>query len=279
MDSALDAQCYNFDIMRRFELFLGSAFVFAAVTLPPLIRHWGGNLEASIYTFVLCVGAAGAFLFFRRRAAEQQNRPAVATLFGGESVLTIAPQSVPAFELPSPRQSETPGNVLEMPALVVAELEIEYSHNECDSPRLRSKPLVIQNVTEGSDAFNVRLRPVNGPQTKLIFKPEVITRLAGGEEVELIPQYEQIPGEMPRPSVNQLPDFIGGFYNPSGRTDLKALNEIYEEKAMILEIQYESAGKQVVARCELLYTQWHKNIRMGRQDIQMSAAARQGVSS
>ncbi len=260
--------------MRRFELFLGSVFVLAAVTLPLLIQHWGGNLEASIYTFVLCVGAAAAFLFFRRRAAEHQNEPAVATLFGGESVLTIAPQTVPAFELPPARQSETPANVLEMPALVVAEIQIEYSHNECDSPRLRGKPLVVKNVTPGSDAFNVRLRPVNGPQTKLIFVPEVITRLAGGEGAEVLPQYEQVLGETPRPSVNQLPDFIGSFYNPSGRTDLKALNEIYEEKAMTLEIQYESAGKQVAARCELLYTQWHKNIRMGRQDIQIKSPAR-----
>lgn len=260
--------------MRRFEFFLGSGFVLAGVILPLLIQHWSGNLEASIYTFVLCIGAAGAFLFFRRRAAEQENEPAVATLFGGESVLTVAPNALPAFELPAPRQSETPANVLEMPALVVAELQIEYSHNECDSPRLRGKPLVIKNVTLGSDAFNVRLRPVNGPQIKLIFKPEVITRLAGGEEAELVPQYEQVPGEMARPSVNQLPDFIGSFYNPSGRTDLKALNEIYEEKAMTLEIQYESAGKQVAARCELLYTQWHKNIRMGRQDIQIKTAVR-----
>lgn len=274
MDTALDSWCYNFDIMRRFELLLGSAFAFAAVTLPLIIQHWSGNLEASIYTFVLCIGAAGAFLFFRRRAAEQENEPAVASLFGGESILTFAPQTASGFELPPARPSETPANVLEMPALVVAELQIEYEHNECDSPRLRSKPLVIKNVTPGSDAFNVRLRPVNGPQTRLIFKPEVITRLAGGAEAELIPQYEQVRGETPRPSVNQLPDFIGSFYNPSGRSDLKALNEIYEEKAMTLEIQYESAGKQIAARCELLYTQWHKNIRMGRQDIEVKSPVR-----
>lgn len=258
---------------------LGFTFVFAAVILPLLVRQWSGNLEASIYTFVLCIGAAAAFLFFRHRATAQESEPAVATLFGGESVLAIAPQTVSAFELSQPRHAELPANVLEMPALVVAELQIEYSHNECDSPRLRSKPLVIKNVTPGSDAFNVRLRPINGPQTTLIFKPEAIARLAGGEEAEFVPQYEQVPGEMPRPSVNQLPDFVGSFYNPSGRADLKALNEIYEEKAMTLEVQYESAGKQVAARCELLYTQWHKNIRMGRQDIRVSVTARQGLSS
>ena len=162
-----------------------------------------------------------------------------------------------------------------MPAPVVAELQIEYSHNECDSPRLRSKPIVVKNITPGSDAFNVRLRSVQAPQNTLIFKPEVIGRLSGGGEVELIPQYEQVPGDVPRTSINQLPDFISGFYNPSGRTDLKALNEIYEEKSLMLEIEYESGGKQVVARCELLYTQWHKNIRMGRQEIRATSIARQ----
>lgn len=262
--------------MRRFELLLGSAFILAGVMLPLIIRHWGGNLEASIYTFVLCIGAAAAFLFFRRRAAEQQNEPAVATLFGGESVLSIAPQAAPSFNLPAPRQSETLAPVIEMPAPIMAELHIEYSHNECDSPRLRSKPVLVKNITPGSDAYNIRLRPVHAPQNTLIFKPEVIGRLSGGNEVELIPQYEQIPGEIPRPSINQLPDFIGGFYNPSGRTDLKALNEIYEEKSLLLEIEYESGGKQVVAKYELLYTQWHKNIRMGRHELRATSMARQG---
>jgi hypothetical protein len=261
--------------MRRLELLLGSAFVLAGVMLPLLIRHWGANLEASIYTFVLCIGAAVAFLFFRRRAAEQQNEPAVATLFGRESVLSIAPRGLPGFEGTLPRQSDTLAPVIEMPAPVVAELQIEYSHNECDSPRLRSKPIVVKNITPGSDAFNVRLRSVQAPQNTLIFKPEVIGRLSGGGEVELIPQYEQVPGDVPRTSINQLPDFISGFYNPSGRTDLKALNEIYEEKSLMLEIEYESGGKQVVARCELLYTQWHKNIRMGRQEIRATSIARQ----
>ncbi len=266
--------------MRRFELFLGSAFILAGVILPLLIQHWGGNLEASIYTFVLCIGAAGAFLFFRRRAAEHANEPAVATLFGGGSVLSISPQSTTsAFEATSPRHSDTLAPVLEMPAPVVAELEIEYSHNECDSPRLRSMPLLLKNVTPASEAFNVRIRPVRATQNTLIFKPEVVARISGGDEVEVVPQYEQKPGELPRASVNQLPDFISGFYNPSGRTDLKALNEIYEEKSLWLEIEYESGGKRVVARCELLYTQWHKNIQMGRQDIHLSVAARQGLSS
>ena len=116
-----------------------------------------------------------------------------------------------------------------------------------------------------------RIRPVRATQNTLIFKPEVVARISGGDEVEVVPQYEQKPGELPRASVNQLPDFISGFYNPSGRTDLKALNEIYEEKSMWLEIEYESAGKRVVARCELLYTQWHKNIQMGRQDIHLTS--------
>src|ERR1700748_1484728 len=130
--------------MRRFELMLGSAFVLAGLILPLLIRHWGANLEASIYTFVLCIGAALAFLFFRRRAAAQQNEPAVATLFGGESVLSIAPRGLPGFEATSARQSATRAPVIEMPAPVMAELQIEYSHNECDSPRLRSKPVLVK---------------------------------------------------------------------------------------------------------------------------------------
>ena len=91
----------------------------------------------------------------------------------------------------------------------------------------------------------------------------------------MVPVYEEIAGEAVRPAVNQLPDFIGGFYNPGGRTDLKALNEIYEEKPLMLEVEYESAGKRVVARCELLFTQWHKNIRMGRQEIRVIDGARQ----
>jgi hypothetical protein len=259
--------------MRRSELFLGSAFVLAGIVLPLLIQHWSGNAEASIYTFVLCIGAAGAFLIFRRRAIEE-DKSAVVTLFGGESVLSIAPQRVPVFEVSSSRQTDTLAPVLEMPTPVVAELQIEYSHNECDSPRLRSRPILVKNITPGSDAFKVRLRAVRAPQNTLIFKPELISRLNGGSEVELVPQYEQKPGELLRASVNQLPDFIGGFYNPSGRTDLKSLNEIYEEKPLMLEIEYESAGKQVVARCELLYTQWHKNIRMGRQEIRATSVVK-----
>lgn len=255
-------------------MFLASGLLLAGVILPLLIPHWGGNMQASIYTFVLCIGAAGVFLFFRRRAAGQESEPAIASLFGGESILSVAAPPVADYEaspLPLPRQSENLAPVLEMPAPVVAELQIEYSHNDCDSPRLRNKPLLLRNATPGSDACNVRIRPVAAPQNTLIFEPEVITRISGGAEVEIVPQYEQRAGESPRTSVNQLPDFIGGFYNPGGHTDLKALNEIYEEKLLVLEIEYESAGKDVVTQCELLYTHWHRNIRMGRQEIQTSS--------
>jgi hypothetical protein len=232
-------------------------------------------MEAAVYTLVLCLGAAGAFLFFRRRAAEQQNQPAVATLFGGESILSIAAQAASDFEFTSATPSESQAAVFQMPAPVVAELQIEYSHNECDSPRLRSKPILLRNVTPGSEASNVRILPVRAPQNTLVFRPDVVARIWGETEVEIVPQYEPRAGELPRSSVNQLPDFIGGFYNPGGRTDLKALNEIYEEKVLMLEIEYESAGKDVVARCELLYTQWHKNIRMGSHEIRATSPVRQ----
>lgn len=258
--------------MRRFDLFLGSASVFAGITLSLLIEHRTGSLEASVSTFVLSIGVAGILLLFRRRTAQQQSEPVIATLFGGESLLPLAPERVsetePGADFRASQSTDTLAPVLEMPAPVVAELQIEYSHNECDSPRLRSKPILLKNTAPGSDACKVRIRPLRAPQKTLIFKPEVINRLSGDDAIELEPQYEQRAGELPRPSAS-LPDFIGAFYNPSGLTDLKALNEIYEEKSLILEIEYESAGKEIVAECELLYTQWHKNIRMGRQEIRV----------
>lgn len=274
--------------MRRSDLMLGCGFILAGVTLPLFIQHLTGNSEVSVWTFVLCMAFAGVLLFVKRRAAEQENGSGVATLFGGESVMSIASQAGrQTFDIQPIRASESEEDdedddeeedaspAAETRSQVVAELQIEYSHNECDSPRLRAKPLVLKNLTAGSDAFRVRVRSVSAPQSKLIFRPEVISRIAGGDQVEVVPVYEEIAGEAVRPAVNQLPDFIGGFYNPAGTTDLKALNEIYEEKPLMLEVEYESAGKRVVAKCEMLFTQWHKNIRMGRHEIRVTDGARQ----
>ncbi len=253
---------------------LGSGFILAGVILPLMIQHFTGNFEVSVWTFVLCMAFAGVLLFVKRRAAQQENGSGVATLFGGESMLSIAPQGMPqGFDIRPIHTLEGDDAEPAEPVQAVAELQIEYCHNERDSPRLRAKPLVVKNLTPGSDAFRVRIRSVSAPSSKLIFRPEVISRLAGGDQVEVIPMYEEIAGEAVRPAVNQLPDFIGGFYNPSGRTDLKALNEIYEEKPLMLEVEYESTGKRVVANCELLFTQWHKNIRMGRQEIRVMDAS------
>jgi hypothetical protein len=267
--------------MRRSDLKLGLGFIGVGVILPLLIQLFGGNIEVSVWTFVLCMAFGGVFLFVKRRAAEQESGSGVATLFGGRSMLSVAQTGAQGFDIIPIRASESEDEEAEAETesepeepQVVAELQIDYSHNECDSPRLRAKPLVLKNLTSGSDAFRVRVKSVSAPQSKLIFRPEVISRLAGGDQVEVVPIYEEIAGEAVRPAINQLPDFIGGFYNPAGTTDLKALNEIYEEKPLMLEVEYESAGKWVVARCELLFTQWHKNIRMGRQEIRVMDSSR-----
>ena len=254
--------------MHRPDVKLGSAFVLAGICFASVVEYVSENVGLAVGTFVLCVVAAGIVLYFRRRSEEHEQEPAIATLFGGSVAGGSSESFRHDYDLPLNVPSSSGSGPQVQP---VAELLIDYSHNECDAGRLRNMPLLIKNVTVGTGAFNVRIRPVQSPHNKLLFMPETIRCIAGGDQAEMVPQMQQIAGERPKAALNQLPDFIGGFYNPSGRHDLQALNEVYEEKPLLLEIEYESGGKQLVSECELLYTQWHKNIRMGKHEIRVLA--------
>ena len=215
-------------------------------------------------------------LVVNRRSRDSHDEAAVATLFGNASVLdapaTGGEQGLQLQHSPPSSTVEAFASGRIVPEAAVADLAIEYSHNDRDPVIRRNKPLLVKNATAGRDAYNVRLKPMESPHDKLRFSPERITRLSGGECVEITPEPGLLGGYV-RQTPNHLPDFVAGLYNTSGRADMQALNEIYEERSLMLEIEYESEGKRMVSRCELLYTPWHRNIRTGTHTV------RQAISS
>jgi hypothetical protein len=245
------------------------------VTVPFVADHLFGTAAVSAFTFVL-LAAGGALLIVRsRRSGTQENEGGVATLFGNSGILNISTAGAQhGFELhySSGSVDSAPAPKTGTPA-EFADLTIEYSHNDRDALRIRNRPLIVKNLTPGRDAYNVRLTPMETPHDRLQFNPERIPRLPGGEQTEVIPEAGLINGGMVRATRNHLPDFVAGLYAREGVADIRALNEIYEEKALIVEIEYDSEGKRMVSRCELLYTPWHRNIRTGQHTVRPATLA------
>jgi hypothetical protein len=261
--------------MRHFEL-LGYILVVSGVLVPFVAEHLFGTVALSACTFMLLAGGGAMLLVLNRRSKEQDNGAGLATLFGNTPVLEAGPTSSEhgfGVQYASPASSVVPiasGNIVS--EAESAELAIEYSHNDRDSLARRNQPLVVKNLSAGKDAYNVRLTPMEAPHDKLRFNPERIVRLAAGEQVEVIPEPGLLDGGYVRQTRNHLPDFVAGLYNTSGLTDIQALNEIYEERSLMLELEYESDGKRMVSRCELLYTPWHRNIRTGKHTVRQALA-------
>lgn len=261
--------------MRRIEL-VGYLLVIAGVVLPYVMEHLFGTAALSACTFVLIAGGGAVLLFINRRTREEENGGAVATLFGGGPVLDIASAGQHTFEVQFPEASKpeaepenTSQSAAKDPGPEFAELAVEYSYNDRDSARARNQPLLVKNVTPGKDAYNVRFRPMEAPHDKLRFNPEKLARITGGDQIEVIPEPGLIEGGYVRASRNHLPDFLSGYFNSNGTHDIQALTEIYEEKSLTMEIEYESEGKRLLARCELRYTPWHRNISTGKQEVRV----------
>ncbi len=154
----------------------------------------------------------------------------------------------------------------------VADVVIEYSHDDRDRsvPPRGSRPLLLKNVTAGKNALNVRVKPVEA-HDKLVFRPDIVTCIVGGGQEEVVPECESMKARA-RFRLNELPDFLNGFYNRDGHIDKDALDELYQEKSLWLEVDYESEGKPIVAECELLYIRWHEQIRTGQHRIRLADA-------
>jgi hypothetical protein len=257
--------------MRHFEL-LGYGLVLCGVSVPFLAEHLFGTVALSACTFVLLAGGGAVLLVLNRRSRGEDNGGGVATLFGGSPVFDAADsQSGFALQYAAPTSLAEPiASGRAVAETNFADIVIEYSHNDRDPIERRKKPLIVKNLTAGKDAYNVALTPMESPHDKLRFNPERIVRLAGGEQVEIVPEPGLLDGGYARQTANHLPDFIAGLYNMSGRNDIQALNEIYEERSLMLEVEYESEGKRMVSRCELLYTPWHRNIRTGKHTIRQA---------
>jgi hypothetical protein len=158
--------------------------------------------------------------------------------------------------------------------LGLADLVIEYSHDDRDrSVPPRDRPLLLKNVTAGKNALNVRMKPLEVHDDKLVFRPDIITCIVGGGDVEVVPEWENLKGKA-RFKLNELPDFLNVFCSRDGRVDKASLDGLFEEKSLWLEIHYESDGKRLVSECELLFTRWHQQIRTGEHRIRFAGQQR-----
>lgn len=154
--------------------------------------------------------------------------------------------------------------------LGLADLVIEYSHDDRDrSVPPRDRPLLLKNVTTGKNALNVRMKPLEVHDDKLVFRPDIITCIVGGGDIEVVPEWENLKGKA-RFKLNELPDFLNVFCNRDGRNDKAALDELFQEKSLWLEMHYESDGERLVSECELLFTRWHQQIRMGEHRLRLA---------
>jgi hypothetical protein len=160
---------------------------------------------------------------------------------------------------------------------------ITYQHTPGTSSR--DRPILLRNITPGKNALNVRVQPLRNSakqnSDKLIFRPDIITCIVGGEAAEVIPEFEFLKGGGGKNfKVNHLPSFLNDFYSAEGRMDVteETLSEMFAEKSIWLEVHYESDGKQVVSECELLFMRWHEQIRTGQHKIRLASPVKENAN-
>jgi hypothetical protein len=118
------------------------------------------------------------------------------------------------------------------------------------------KPIVIKNVSQGINAFNVQILPLTIGGETAAFAPSIVTCLEGSQTTEF--NAKIVNGSILR--KNQLLELLGKSYTNS------SADELYEEKRFTLVIEYELSESDVQkckACCDIIYIHWKKQVRTG----------------
>jgi hypothetical protein len=150
-----------------------------------------------------------------------------------------------------------------LPVTSMPELVIEYVYSEQKKTPMGSdyygqdRPLIVRNVSEGKNAFNVRLLPLITPGGTATFQPEIVTCINGKGSAEFIAKIENGPLLM----KNQFVPLLGRCYKDSG--DLQN-SELFKHKSFLLKIVYQdSTHNEYEATCEITYRHWKTEVNTG----------------
>jgi hypothetical protein len=126
------------------------------------------------------------------------------------------------------------------------------------------KPLIVKNVTEGKNAFNVLIRPLITEEGTAQFIPQLVSCVKGGDEVEFNARVDGgYAGD-----TNQLLTLLQKSYKENV-PDYNVAKDLFGEKSFTVTIEYEdSSGKnRYVAECEITYRKWHNEMHTGKHRI------------
>jgi hypothetical protein len=161
-----------------------------------------------------------------------------------------------------PTEDGTEGNPSNAP-----ELLIEYDHSEqvtwSQEPPSPDKPLVVKNVSEGKNAFNVVIRPLITEDGIAEFQPAVVTCIKGGGQAEF---NARVDGAHPY-HKNQLLHLLGKSYKERvPGYDIE--RDLFGTKSFALTVEYtDSSGLRYAADCEITYRTWKNEIHPGKHRI------------
>jgi hypothetical protein len=140
--------------------------------------------------------------------------------------------------------------------LVGPELVIDYKYAEdrrdCHDA---NAPLVIKNISQTEQAYNISVLPLQAGEGVLDFEPELIPYIeaAGSKNV-----FAWIKKGSPL-FRRRLPDFLFTTYKD------ESVEELFGIKTFTLCIRYEGAGStRFEISCELLFRPWKKEVSVGR---------------
>jgi hypothetical protein len=122
-------------------------------------------------------------------------------------------------------------------------------------PQNQDKPIIIKNVSTSKNAYNVSIDPLEIPEGKAEFVPDIVTCIAAGKRIGFRAKCEDA-SPLRR---NQLIHILRKSYKDS------STDELFGEKSFILTIRYGNGPQRInyKAQCEILFRPWKNQIRTG----------------
>ncbi len=147
------------------------------------------------------------------------------------------------------------------------ELLIDYDHSEqvtwSQEPPSPDKPLIVKNVSEGKNAFNVAIRPLITEDGLAEFQPAVVTHIKGGDHAEF---NARVDGAHPF-HKNQLLHLLNKSYK-EGVPGYDIDKDLFGTKSFTLTVEYtDLSGQKYAADCEITYRAWKNEIHPSKHRI------------
>lgn len=161
--------------------------------------------------------------------------------------------SQPQSDLPSSRESSSRAC---QHSAAGPELVIDYNYSE-DSKNFHdaNAPLVIRNISQTEQAYNIQVLPLRTEKGLLTFDPDLIPYLEATRSKNVFAWIKEGSPLFRR----RLPDFLFSTYKD------ESVEELFGTKLFTLYLRYKGAGSSnFETRCELRFRPWKKEVTVGR---------------